>query len=135
MKVRTGFVSNSSSSSFCIVGIVVTENNFKLDTEKAKKILADKGLNKDEIEEMDDNELLISLFDWCANDVLKGLTRERGLGDYSEDDILLGLSISKMTDDMTLGQFKQMALEKLKSLGFTGELKDIGILIDGGYEG
>jgi hypothetical protein len=38
MKIRQGFVSNSSSSSFCIFGIYLNENNYEDVCELEKKI-------------------------------------------------------------------------------------------------
>jgi hypothetical protein len=40
MKTRTGFVSNSSSSSFCIMGTVISKKEYKklLSDKKAKKL-------------------------------------------------------------------------------------------------
>jgi len=41
MKIRTGFVSNSSSSSFCILGIAIDREKFETLTENGEEILGD----------------------------------------------------------------------------------------------
>ena len=39
MKVRLNYVSNSSSSSFCIVGIVATDDEFDVDSKNFRAAL------------------------------------------------------------------------------------------------
>lgn len=99
MKVRKGFVSNSSSSSFCIVGVQYSEE----DIEK--------------------------LYDQFTN---ANLWPER-IGDYGP--YTVGLSIEKMLDTETLGDFKKRSYETIKKVDNNIMIDDIAIHIDGGFDG
>lgn len=90
MKIRNGFVSNSSSSSFMIFGtyiptkdIVKSEDNYYDDIEKALE-----GT---------------------------GLTFSFGASDYHEE-VCIGRSYSSIKDDETGKQFKNDVEEKLEKL-------------------
>ena len=112
MKTRLGYVSNSSSSSFCIVGIVTElDGDFKQDKD-------DSDYDYDFVER-----------------ICKNLDFHRGIYDYSEDRWIIGKSIKSMKDDETLASFKKRIFQELVKSGFTGGEDHIGIRIDGGYEG
>jgi len=92
MKVRNGFVSNSSSSSFVCFGIRININDSRL--EKSN----------------DDYDYLSS----------------NGLSVYPEsnsDNIIVGLSPNQMKDDQTLGEFKQVIINKLAEVGIAPVLE------------
>lgn len=106
MKLRTGFVSNSSSSSFCILGVIIPS---EIITE-----LTEKGSDIYELEEKTDL------------DVAEGL-------DVYSGEHFIGLTPDAMADDETLLEFKERILKKLKKLNLTVTLKDIQWYADGGY--
>ncbi len=114
MKQRFGFVSNSSSSSFCIVGIII--NNGELSN------LFDGG-----------EEYYNDYYEFACN-CLNGLDEHYGIDNYAEDSVIVGKKITKMKGDQTLNDFKKEIFEQLKQSGYKGNLSDIDIFIDGGYE-
>ena len=120
MKIRTSFVSNSSTSSFVVVGVVVEESEIPQ--------LFD-GFAEDH------NDLMDAI-DAKAYDNKTGLEVNRGLCNYSEDELAIGLPIGKMKDEQTLGEFKSLALEQLRKIGWKGDsLDEIKIRQDAGYDG
>jgi hypothetical protein len=102
MKIRTGFVSNSSTSSFCIHGI-------GMDTWDFTDLLKKRGiLSKDED---------IDLWDWYEKN--EDMLKEKGLEceipcDY--DTIYIGKSYDKIKDDQTGKEFKNEVENDLKEL-------------------
>jgi hypothetical protein len=112
MKIRSGFVSNSSSSSFCILGIVLPED---FDEEKFEEIDEKLWSNRNDKD---------SFY----------LETQCGISDYY-DCRLIGKSPDAMKDDETLIQFKEKVVEAIKQAGVDVELKDIGWHIDGGHDG
>lgn len=93
MKIRSGFVSNSSSSSFCLWGVELEENEFK------------------SIYKIDDDEDtdMYALLD----KKVKGLEYV-----YSGEDgqLYLGMSPGEMKDHQTLGGFKEDIAKKLSKI-------------------
>lgn len=102
MKIRQGFVSNSSSSSFCIFGIVLSDFGctWKRDTSK-----------------------------------LEGLNYENGIGDYYEDDLIIGFHADKILKYEKVSKFKQDIVDKLKKIKPDITIDDIECHTDGGYNG
>jgi hypothetical protein len=100
MKVRLGFVSNSSASSFCIYGAA-------FENDEVKKML---GIKDDESVEDDDGDY----------GIVEKLEKKTGLtcggwgADY--DTFYIGRSYDTLKDDETGKQFKESVEKKLKEL-------------------
>jgi len=104
MKLRKSFVSNSSSTSFCIVGLSGDDANKKLGN------------------------------DWQS--VFEN-SEETNLSFHCQEDYgFIGVNIDDMKDDETLGAFKERAAKKLSEFFKKDvKMKDVGLLVDGWYNG
>jgi hypothetical protein len=108
MKIRIGFVSNSSSCSFCIYGLALYEGDLR-------KML---GLTDD-----GDNDN-----DFCSDDIAE-LFQKAGINDIEiqygpeSSDLYIGKDWCKIGDDQTGKQFKEDIEKKIKKILKKTDLK------------
>ena len=101
MKVRNGFVSNSSSSSFCIYGTEMDLGDL------IEKIKESNILPEEELERMEEED------EWYELGEL--LEEKLGLTTYqSDDNFWIGKEWSSIDDDETGRQFKENVKAKLE---------------------
>lgn len=114
MKIRLDFVSNSSSSSFMLVGKSFSWNELE---DVWNKMHPDEDFE-------DPSDFAYEL----------GLNCERGIQNYYEE-YVIGLPYREMSNDETKAEFEERILQNLKTALPNLTIKDIGECLDGGYDG
>lgn len=109
MKIKTDFVTNSSSSSFVVMGIHVDMDKVdisKMQNIKSKRTFTIEDFMEDPYEYLDPH--------------LKGTDLTWSSGScYDDDDLMIGICYTSMGDDETLGEFKQRVRDQVKErLGY-----------------
>ena len=144
MKIRSDYVSNSSSSSFVIVGKVFSDVDGLMDNLVKDKDKLLKFLNKEyesECESIDDfieqeslSEVLYRVLEKTGLDFhISG----RDWGDAKE--VLVGYDMksgdNKMKDDETLKEYKDRVVTALNEKGIEANYDEIGIVTGGSDAG
>lgn len=103
MKIRSGFVSNSSSSSFCIYGVY-------MDTDELVEKMKNAGnLSEEELEQLDDEG------SWYIQELLYGKMDNLSIYE-SEGDCWIGRDFTTIGDDETGKQFKESVEQNMEKL-------------------
>lgn len=133
MKVRNGFVSNSSSSSFCLLGMAYSDIQKRMNTQKIESNIGKDTNEYDEDMSDDDNEE--DMYDMLEKN-LKGtsLVYSHGYENYSEDWVV-GFNPNKVNDSHTLKDIKKEVSDEInKAFKAITTEEDISFCIDGGYD-
>ena len=127
MKIRIDFVSNSSSSSFMLVGAYFNDEEIKnawlkLHPKDSKKF-------NEDFEEYDEDYYTSDIADDLADEL--GLIYMRGIDNYFGEHCI-GLTYGKMDANETKAQFEKRIVDKLNT---AFEVDNVYCIVDGGYEG
>ena len=122
MKTRTDFVSNSSSSSFVLLGTTMGLDKFF----KIAKTAGWKRENTedDEDEDYESEDDVWDIKDWIE-DKTDGFIEVECGGGYDIDEVLVGSNPSNMKDSETLKDFKQKIVDVLDKLGIKAKLSNL----------
>lgn len=121
MKIRTGFVSNSSSSSFMIFGVCFSLDDFNLSSPVFLYSYIRERMECDE-------KLRELLGSYLVYDLIY-----HGLDDYDGEDFI-GLSLDTIKDDETFMDFKKRVYRILKHLGYNKDFESLQIWRDSGRD-
>ena len=134
MKIRNGFVSNSSSSSFAVYGAEENTDSKKfirllkeLSVEKYNEYMRyfvrdNEDINIDDIDELLKNDEFIEYIEDDFGELAYYICDAIGDGYehfITEDTCIIGKNYNNIGDDETGGQFRNSVLESLKQLGAT----------------
>lgn len=118
MKTRLSFVSNSSSSSFCLAGVPFDQEKFKVDADNLDALDYFEQAIKDE----DYDKLVYGQMAHSIRPLVVENTEDEG--EYGN--VYIGLPFNEMESNETKEQFRQRSFEELKKFGYKGELEDVG---------
>ena len=117
MKIRSNYVSNSSSTSFCIAGVPYDKEKFNVIVDKLDLFDAFDRFFKSALDYEYD-------FD-ASHDIENEIGPLMTYYDANEDCKSIGISVDEMQQLETRNEFFKMVYEKLREIGYNGSVDDV----------
>lgn len=131
MKIRTDFVTNSSSTSYCLIGADVEGLREKLQNKCQQLVAVYERRTGKKFKQFTD------ITNYGIEDLLGLIAPDLSIyyNDYDYDYGSIGLSIDNMRKHETLGDFEKRALEALQCLRVFGcEINKVRLIVDSTYD-
>jgi hypothetical protein len=110
MKIKSDFVTNSSSSSFVVIGTTIDSGDIDQPFLQKARI----AMKKNQLDEDD----VIEEFREIIETMIEGTDLSTACMDYYDDEVMIGICYTNMNDDETLGEFKERVKREIQeSLG------------------
>ncbi len=120
MKIRNGFISNSSTTSFCIVGCMFE------DKKEIKKLFKKELVDKYKDSYFSDNDFLELFYE---EEEKAGEKIELSCHVSPSDETYVGVSIKNLKDNQTLIEFKELVKQKLSK--YFNRVPKVDIIVEG----
>ena len=127
MKIRIDYVSNSSSSSFMVVGHVFDGGDL-VEIAEHNKLVSEYQDTPEDYSEWSNGEIVEAL-----EEKFKDLDFQYGLENYY-DEVCIGMGYEKMKDSETKKDFEKRIADRLKEMTGRDNI-EIECLVDGGRDG
>lgn len=126
MKIRSDYVSNSSSSSFMVVGHAFDSGDLEKIAEY-NKLVSEYKDTPDDYSEWSTGEIVEAL-----EEKFKDLDFQHGLENYY-DEVCIGMTYDQMKDSETKKEFEKRIEDRLKEMTGKDSIK-IDCMVDGGRD-